>query len=130
MSAVTAAVNVTAIIEVVVQIIELVAVSILAAGVAYALVGAVYRLARGAAWPAVYRSTRVGLGRALLLGLEVLIAADIIATVALELTLSNVAALGLIVVIRTFLSWAIELETDGHWPWQTARPHGPDEVGH
>lgn len=113
-----------------VQIIELVAVSILAAGVAYALVGAVYRLARGAAWPVVYRSTRVGLGRALLLGLEVLIAADIIATVALELSLSNVAALALIVVIRTFLSWAIELETDGHWPWQTARSHGPDEAGH
>lgn len=124
MSAETGAVGVTAIIEMVVQAIELVAVSILAAGVVYAFVVAVFRLSRGTAWPVVYRSTRVGLGRALLLGLEVLIAADIIATVALELSLANAAALGVIVIIRTFLSWAIELETDGRWPWQAAQHEG------
>jgi uncharacterized membrane protein len=62
----------------------------------------------------------------LLLGLEVLIAADIIATVALELSLTNAASLGLIVLIRTFLSWAIEVETDGRWPWQGAPRTSPD----
>lgn len=118
--------DVMTVIEMIVQIIELIAVGILAVGVAYTLGVAVYRLSTDTAWPVVYRSTRQGLGRALLLGLEVLIAADIIATVALELSLANAAALGLIVVIRTFLSWAIELETEGRWPWQAA---SPEETG-
>jgi uncharacterized membrane protein len=118
----------TSIIEMIVMIIELVSVAILALGVGYMLTRAVYRVARtGSEWPVVYRTTREGLGRVLLLGLEVLIAADIITTVALELTLENAAALGLIVVIRTFLSWAIEVETDGRWPWQAAA-QGADET--
>jgi uncharacterized membrane protein len=111
----------TTIIEMIVRAIELVAVGILAVGVAYMLGAAVGRRVRRTPWPEVYRTTREGLGRVLLLGLEVLIAADIIATVALELTLTNAASLGLIVLIRTFLSWAIEVETDGRWPWQTRR---------
>lgn len=117
------------IIEMIVRIIEMVAIAILALGVAYALGRGIHRLFRGTSWPAVYRSTREGLGRALLLGLEILIAADIIATVVLELSLSNAAALGLIVVIRTFLSWAIELETEGRWPWQAAQHDTGREVG-
>jgi uncharacterized membrane protein len=113
--------DLTSIIELIVLIIELISVAILAVGVTYMLGRAAYRFTRsGAEWPAVYRTTREGIGRVLLLGLEVLIAADIINTVALELTLENGAALGLIVVIRTFLSWAIEVETDGRWPWQAA----------
>ncbi len=108
-------------IESVVLGIELVAVAILAGGTAWTLGRANVRwLQHRHAWGLVYRETRRGLGRVLLLGLEVLIAADIIATVALELTLANVAALGLIVVIRTFLSWAIDVEVDGYWPWQAA----------
>jgi uncharacterized membrane protein len=115
----------TSIIEVIVMVIELISVAILSVGVTYMLVRGAYRLARTeAAWPAVYRGTREGLGRVLLLGLEVLIAADIITTVALELTLENAAALGLVVLIRTFLSWAIEVETDGRWPWQAAPQEG------
>jgi uncharacterized membrane protein len=58
------------------------------------------------------------LGKGLLLGLELLIAADIIRTVALEPTLANVATLALIVLVRTFLSWSIIVEIEGHWPWQ------------
>ena len=58
------------------------------------------------------------MARALLLGLEILVAADIIRTVALEPTLNAIAALGLLVVIRTFLSWAIVVEQEGRWPWQ------------
>jgi uncharacterized membrane protein len=104
-----------------VLVIELIAVTILSIGVAGMLIAAVVRSARREDWSEVYRTTREGLGRVLLLGLEVLIAADIIATVALELNLTNAASLGLIVLIRTFLSWAIEVETDGRWPWQDHR---------
>jgi uncharacterized membrane protein len=109
----------TSAVETVVRAIELVAVVILAGGVAVVL-GASLRdlVLRHTGRAAVYRATRESLGRVLLLGLEVLIAADIIATVALELTLPNVAALGLLVLVRTFLSWTIEVETDGRWPWQ------------
>jgi uncharacterized membrane protein len=111
----------TSIVETIVLAIELVAVTILSIGVAGMLIAAVVRLARREEWTEVYHATREGLGRVLLLGLEVLIAADIIATVALELSLTNAASLGLIVLIRTFLSWAIEVETDGRWPWQDHR---------
>lgn len=58
------------------------------------------------------------LGRAILTGLELLVAADIIRTVAIDPTLESVAVLGLIVIIRTFLSFSLEVEIDGRWPWQ------------
>ena len=57
-------------------------------------------------------------GRGLLLGLDLLIAADVIRTVTLEPTLENVAALGLLVIVRTFLAWSLMVELHGHWPWQ------------
>jgi uncharacterized membrane protein len=60
------------------------------------------------------------IARALLVGLDVLIAADIIRTVTLEPTLENVAALGLLVVVRTFLTWTLVVEAEGRWPWQPA----------
>jgi uncharacterized membrane protein len=59
-------------------------------------------------------------GRTLLLGLEILVAADIIETVALSPTLEHIATLGLLVLVRTFLSWSIILELEGRWPWQIA----------
>ena len=108
------------IIEATVVAVELIAVAILAVGVAWVLVRAVLHRLQRRPWETVFVETRLGLGRVLLLGLEVLIAADIILTVALELTLVNVGALGLLVLIRTFLSWAIEVETEGRWPWQAA----------
>lgn len=58
------------------------------------------------------------LGRALLLGLEILVAADIVRTVALDATLRSVTVLGLLVLIRTFLSWSLVVEIEGHWPWR------------
>ena len=61
---------------------------------------------------------KVRLGRALLLGLELLVAADIIRTVALEPTLPNVMILAVLVVVRTFLSWSLIVEMEGHWPWK------------
>jgi uncharacterized membrane protein len=64
------------------------------------------------------------LGKPLLLGLELLVAADVIRTVALELTLANVGVLGLLVLVRTLLSWSLAVEMEGRWPWQAdhARP--------
>jgi uncharacterized membrane protein len=67
-----------------------------------------------------YDAYKVFLGKSLLLGLEFLVAADIIRTVALEPTMPNVLMLGLLVVVRTFLSWALVVEMEGRWPWQTA----------
>lgn len=66
----------------------------------------------------VYHAFKIRLGSALLLGLEILVAADIIRTVALEPTLDNVLILGLLVLIRTFLSWSLVVEIEGRWPWQ------------
>ncbi|HEY0009820.1 MAG TPA: DUF1622 domain-containing protein [Tepidisphaeraceae bacterium] len=67
-----------------------------------------------------YRTFRQDLGRGILLGLEFLVAADIIRTVAVAPTLDNVLVLGVIVLIRTFLSMALEVELQGRWPWQQA----------
>ena len=61
------------------------------------------------------------LGRSILTGLELLVAADIILTVAVEPTMESVLVLGLIVLIRTFLSFSLEVEIDGKWPWQKAK---------
>ena len=65
-----------------------------------------------------YRDFRQQVGRSLLLGLEILVAADIIRTVVLELTPESLATLALLILIRTFLSWALEVEIEGRWPWQ------------
>lgn len=76
--------------------------------------------------PTAYRDYRRGLGRGLLLGLELLVAADIIRTVAVTPTLESVAVLAVIVLIRTFLSWSLEVEVDGRFPWQQ-RPNDPQQ---
>ena len=68
--------------------------------------------------PGAYENYKHQLGKTLLLGLEFLVAADVVRTVALEPTLANVAVLGLLVVIRTFLSWSLTVEIEGRWPWQ------------
>ncbi|MEZ4666406.1 MAG: DUF1622 domain-containing protein [Anaerolineae bacterium] len=65
-----------------------------------------------------YRRYKVEIGLGLLLGLEILVAADIIKTVALEPNFTSLGVLGALVVIRTFLSWALTVEIEGHWPWQ------------
>lgn len=68
-----------------------------------------------------YQKLKMSLGRTLLLGLEMMVAADIVRTVALEATLESVLVLGLLVLIRTFLSWALVVEIEGRWPWQPER---------
>ncbi|MBE9480232.1 MAG: DUF1622 domain-containing protein [Bacteroidetes bacterium] len=65
-----------------------------------------------------FKSLKMGLGKSILIGLEVLIAADIIHTVIIDPTLNQVFALGIIVLIRTFLSLSLQVELDGRFPWQ------------
>ena len=73
-----------------------------------------------------YDSYRANLGRGILLGLELLVGADIIATVTAPLTFSSVGLLGLVVLIRTFLSFSLETEIEGQWPWRRRAAAGTD----
>lgn len=68
-----------------------------------------------------YESYKGRIGRSLLLGLEMLVAADIVKTIALEATFASLGVLAGLVAIRTFLSWSLVVEIDGRWPWQFAR---------
>jgi uncharacterized membrane protein len=68
-----------------------------------------------------YERYRVVMGKTLLVGLELLVAADIIRTIALDSTLMSLALLGGLVVVRTFLGWSIVVEIEGRWPWQIAK---------
>jgi uncharacterized membrane protein len=97
--------------------IEILAVAVIAASIVIALVVGV-RTALAVDALAGIGAIKRQIGRGLLLGLDLLIAADIIRTVTLEPTLENVAALGLLVVVRTFLSWSLVVELSGRWPWQ------------
>ena len=65
-----------------------------------------------------FTSFKIELGRALLLGLEILVLADVIETITVESTYQSLAVLAFIVVLRTAVSWTLALETEGHWPWQ------------
>lgn len=100
------------------HIVELIGVLILLAGAFIAIVACLVRLRRGATLEDAYHGLRADLGRSMLLGLEFLVIADIIGTVAIEPTLHNLAVLAVIVAIRTLLSFALELEVSGRWPWQ------------
>ncbi|POH57795.1 DUF1622 domain-containing protein [Arthrobacter glacialis] len=104
------------VIETVGEVVDALGVLAIIVGVAYAIVDAGIRGMRKQ--HPIYSRFRRVLGRAILLGLELLVAADIIKTVAVTPTLESVTVLGVIVLIRTFLSWTLELEMSGRWPWQ------------
>jgi uncharacterized membrane protein len=92
-------------------------------GVMVIVIGAVvstflYLFGRKEADMPPFKRYRQGLGKAILLGLEFLVAGDIIRTVVVAPTLENITTLGLIVLIRTFLSMTLQLEVEGRWPWQ------------
>lgn len=80
---------------------------------------------REAHFQEVFNQYRANLGRAILLGLEFLIAGDIIATILVEPTLESVGSLGLIVLIRTFLSFSLEAEIEGQLPWRRHEERTP-----
>lgn len=98
--------------------IEVIAVVIITGAIIIALSRHLFRSAFSPGKQDQYRQLKMSLGMALLLGLEILVAADVVRTVALEATLESVAVLGLLVLIRTFLSWALVVEIEGRWPWQ------------
>ena len=98
--------------------IELIAVAIIIGAIIYSLGNYLFKSILSTDQEGLYQQLKIRLGKALLLGLEILVAADIIRTVALEATLASVSVLGLLVLIRTFLSWALVVEIEGRWPWQ------------
>lgn len=99
-------------------LIEALAVIIIVSAILIALLRYLVDLVLNRERGQLYHKLKISLGKALLLGLEVLVAADIIHTVALEATLESVFVLGLLVLVRTFLSWALVVEMEGRWPWQ------------
>jgi uncharacterized membrane protein len=99
--------------------IEVVGIAVIVLGAIAASIYLVWQFIRHEPPPAAaYHGYRANLARAILLGLEFLVAADIINTVAFEPTLHSVAILAGIVLIRTFLSFSLEVEIEGRWPWQ------------
>lgn len=98
--------------------VESVGIGIIGAVSLFVVVLFVARLLRGRSMRSAYEEVRLVLGRGILLGLEFLVAADIVHTVAVELTFQTVGVLAIIVLIRTFLSVTLELELTGRWPWQ------------
>ena len=108
----------TEFIEIVGKAIDAVGVSVIAVGALIAAVNAAVNLSHRVD---AYRPFRRQLGASILLGLEFLVAADIIRTVAVTPEPKTVAVLGGIVLIRTFLSYSLQLEVTGYWPWQAAK---------
>ena len=109
-------------------VMEVVGIAVDGVGVLAVVLGALIASMRYLRRPApvrTYRSYRQDLGRAILLGLEFLVAGDIIRTVVVAPTLQNVEILGVIVLIRTFLSTALQLELEGRWPWQRPATEPP-----
>jgi len=116
-----------AIMEVVVLVFEVAGVTIFAVGSLVAAVRAAARWLRGE-HARNYERVRRDIGRSILLGLEVLIIADIVHTIILDLTLESALSLALIVIVRTFLSFSLEVELEGAFPWRMAalrRPKTP-----
>ena len=103
--------------------LEVVGVAVIVVGALFALVSSLARLRKTNEAEAYYHFRR-SLGRAILLGLELLVAADIVGTVAVEPTLENVLILALIVLIRTFLSVSLTVEIERRWPWQGGGKEG------
>ena len=105
------------VIRTVVQVVEAAGAGIMVLGGASAFVVAVPRALAAATRKSAYTELRRNLGRAILLGLEVLIVADIIRTILVDLTTESVLGLAGIVIIRILLSFSLEVEMDGVWPW-------------
>jgi uncharacterized membrane protein len=121
-----------------VKVVEAVGAAIMILGGLWALVAYGYAMVRPVGRGDTYATLRQRLGQAILLGLEVLIVGDIVRTIIVEPTVESVAVLGLIVVIRIVLSFSLEVEIDGVWPWNrwrlgptgtVARTEGARSVG-
>jgi uncharacterized membrane protein len=98
------------------RLLELAGVAIIVGGIVVAAVLFAYSGMTTRDWRAAYEECRSNLGRGILLGLELLVGADIISTITAPRTVQSVGLLGLVVVIRTFLSFSLETEIEGCWP--------------
>src|SRR5215469_17094609 len=112
------AVSTKGVIDIIGQVVDTAGVLVIGVGFAVATIVFAYRYWHRHDIGDIYRPYRQSIGRAILLGLELLVGGDIIRTVAVSPTFESVGVLGLIVVIRTFLSFSLEVELDGRWPWQ------------
>lgn len=108
------------------QAVELTGIAVIVIGLAVALAGFIARTVRRRDGDGRYDRARESIGRSILLGLEMLVAGDIIRTVAVAPSFTSVGVLAAVVLIRTFLSFTLELEIGGRWPWQSAS--GRDRV--
>jgi uncharacterized membrane protein len=102
------------------KLLELVGVGIILGGIIVATVAFLREASRTGSWRSAYPRYRSDIGRGILLGLELLVGADIISTITAPLTFESVGLLAAIVGIRTFLSFSLETEIEGCWPWQRA----------
>ena len=110
------------------EVIDFAGVAIIALGALIGVILCIQDLLRQERAVNAYRHLRTFLGRSLLLGLEFLVAGDIIKTVAIEPTFDSVIVLAIIVLVRTVLSLSIDVEIDGRWPWQAAQHAGMAEA--
>ena len=120
--------DITRAIEAVGAVIEVFGVAVIVIGMVMATTVFLRRIARGRQFDEIYRLYRQSVGRAILLGLEFLVAGDIIRIVAVEPTFGTVGVLAGIVLIRTFLSFSLEVELENRWPWQSRRSSTPDDA--
>ncbi|MGP1345043.1 MAG: DUF1622 domain-containing protein [Phycisphaerales bacterium] len=108
--------------------LEIIGIAIIVIAAVWAIASGVFRQVRRENGKDLGERIRHRLGEGILMGLEFLVAADIIYTVAIELTFRSVGVLACIVLIRTFLSFTLELEISGRWPWQrSAKQHTPSK---
>ena len=98
--------------------IDLLGALVIAVGIVWGLAGWVLDRAKRADSCQIYQNCRQRIGRAIVLGLEILVASDIIHTVAIEPTFINAGVLALLIVVRTFISWSLILDLEARWPWQ------------
>jgi uncharacterized membrane protein len=112
--------QVHAFVDQVAKVLELIGVAIIVGGIVIASLKFVRDGRRSGDWQSAYPTYRSNIGRGILLGLELLVGADIISTITAPLTFESVGLLAAIVLIRTFLSFSLETEIEGCWPWQRA----------
>jgi uncharacterized membrane protein len=114
------------------EAVDVAGVAVIGLGFANATVVFAYRSWRARRPAELYHAYRYSLGRAILLGLELLVGGDIIRSVAVSPTFESVGVLAVIVAVRTFLSLSLQVEIEGRWPWQSkpdARPDTPHRPG-
>ena len=113
-------------IELSASLIEALAVALMVGFIVIGTLKWLFSSTSGAGVAKSYGLYRQVLGKAILVGLELLVAADIIRTVILDTTLLNIATLAALVAVRTFLGWTLTVEVEGHWPWQQVKEAQPE----